>query len=99
MRLFPATSAAAATKTPARPASSAAAAATAKFVSRARFPHASENSEPNIVASPPSTTRGCSLSDFLGPGDDGVLLHEREPGVLDADGETGNNRITNNTSK
>ncbi|EMS68835.1 hypothetical protein TRIUR3_33862 [Triticum urartu] len=34
-----------------------------------------------------------------GPGDDSVLLHEREPGVFDADGETGNSRITNNTSK
>ncbi|KAM3230181.1 hypothetical protein ACQJBY_060772 [Aegilops geniculata] len=62
-------SAPAAPKTPAKPAPSAAAAAAktpvrpaataktpARSVSRARFPHASENSDPNILASPPRTT-------------------------------------------
>ncbi|KAM3405344.1 hypothetical protein ACQJBY_008052 [Aegilops geniculata] len=34
-----------------------------------------------------------------GLGDGSVLQRELEPGVLDADGETGNSRITNNMSK
>ncbi|XP_044983765.1 translation initiation factor IF-2-like [Hordeum vulgare subsp. vulgare] len=45
--------AAAAAKTPARPAATAK--TPARSVSRARFPHASENSDPNILASPPRT--------------------------------------------
>uniref|UniRef100_A0A453IN61 TPX2 C-terminal domain-containing protein n=1 Tax=Aegilops tauschii subsp. strangulata TaxID=200361 RepID=A0A453IN61_AEGTS len=53
----PSTTAAAAAKTPAKPPSSVATAKTpARSVSRARFAHASENSDPNILASPPRTT-------------------------------------------